>query len=468
MVDFRRTVYFCVCRDAHHACPGTFFSILHPFFLPIRVDFHFVYTEGIFVRPVNGLGISAFDMFFFLAFGAWLMRAVMDHRLRIRLFPGVSVLFLIIWLISIPRTLQAGMPDMVTAAVIWTVFKNWLVFLYIANNIHVIASIRNVVLFLLFVGMLQALIGLGQFVAGGKLGLGMFGEAERSYFEMQAGAGTVSRVAGTLGHPNKLAVFLNLMLQMNFVIFFTNVSRRIKIAACVPFVLMGGAMLLTYSRGGWLGLALGGTVTVYWCLAKKIRNRLLSAVLMTIFIVVFTIVLVGSVQSVKRRLFEDDYGTAELRLPMSVVAVNIIRHFPLLGVGLNNYTSVIERYDTTPGAVSYDFPRPVHNEFLLVAAEQGLISLAVFLAILVQIFVKLLRTARSGGETFNAWLAIGFFGGWLGWCLHHQFEYQYVFFSEATWVLFGLFQAMDDVRDVPERAPDTSPEAVRYARTAEA
>lgn len=366
----------------------------------------------------------------------------MDHRLRIRLFPRISIPFLLIFIITIIGVMRASMPDFVAAAVIWTVFKNWLIFIYVANNIQVVGSNRQVVILLLVMGMMQSLIGLAQYFTGGKLGLAMFGEAERSYFEMRAGTGTVSRVAGTIGHPNKLAVFLNLLLQMNFALFFARLPKRTKVCLAVPFVLMGTAMLLTYSRGGWLGLALGGTVVLYWCLAKKIRSRLLSAILLTVFAVLFLLVLITSVQSVQRRLFQDDYGTAALRLPMSVVALNIIRHNPVMGVGLNNYTSVIERYDITPSAVSYDFPKPVHNEFLLVAAEQGLIAFALFLVILFLMFLTLFRTARSGGDTLSSWLAIGFFGGWLGWCLHHQFEYEYVFLSETTWMLFGFFQSL--------------------------
>ncbi len=454
-------------RDPHHPRTGTVFSVRHPFFLPIRIDFHFAYTEGIWVRPINGFGISAFDVFFLLAMASWILRAVMDHRVRIHLFPKISIPFLLIWIISILGVTRTSMPDIVMASVIWTVFKNWLVFIYIANNIHVIGSIRQVVILLLLVGIIQSLIGLAQFAAGGKLGLAMFGEAERSYFEMQAGAGTVSRVAGTLGHPNKLAVFLNLLLQMNFALFFANIPKRIKIGLCVPFALMGVTMLLTYSRGGWLGLALGGTVVLYWCLAKNIRNRLFSAVLLTVFLALFLVVVMGGVQSVKRRLFEDDYGTAALRIPMSVVALNIIRHFPLMGVGLNNYTTVIERYDTTASAVSYDFPRPVHNEFLLIAAEQGLISLGLFLVILVFMFAALLRTAGSPGGPLRSWLAIGFFGGWLGWCLHHQFEYEYVFFSEITWVLFGLFQSMTLIQDAPAENAAADANGPRHTEPAE-
>ncbi len=459
MADLCGHLHFCFCRHPDYAGTGTFFSLLRPFFLPIRVDFHFTYTEGIWIRPINGFGVGAFDVFFLLAMGAWALRAVMDHRLRLRLFPQISIPFFLIFIITAAGVLRTSMPDFIMTAVIWTVFKNWLVFLYMANNIQSVGSLRQVVVLLLVMGMLQALIGLAQYFTGGRLGFAMLGEAERSYFEMRAGAGTVSRVAGTLGHPNKLSVFLNLLLQMNFALFFANLPRRTKIWLLMPFALMGIAMLLTYSRGGWLGLALGSTVVLYWCLTKKIRHRLLSAVLLLIFLSLSALILISTVQSVQRRLFQDDYGSAALRVPMSIVALNIIRHHPLIGVGLNNYTSVIERYDTTPSAVSYDFPKPVHNEFLLVAAEQGLMVFVLFLLILVLVFAGLFRVGRSSGAALSTWLAIGFFGGWLGWCLHHQFEYEYVFLSETTWMLFGLFQALNPNANPSPPAAWTSPPA---------
>ncbi|BBO87712.1 O-antigen ligase family protein [Desulfosarcina ovata] len=270
----------------------------------------------------------------------------------------------------------------------------------------------------------------------------MFGEAERSYFEMRTGAEYVSRVAGTLGHPNKLAVFLNLLLQLNIALLFGVRTARQRLWLWLTLGIMGIAMVLTYSRGGWLGLIFGGGVTLFWCLYRIIGKRTLAMIAVgTISAMIFLSLVIG-IPSVRKRLFENDYGTAALRVPMSLVAANTIVHNPLLGVGLNNYTAESKRYDISDSGVSYTFPRPVHNEFLLIGAEQGVIALILFLSILAQMFIYLFWVANHSPSRYLSYAAIGFFSGWLGWCLHHQFEYEYVFFPEFTWVLFGMFQAM--------------------------
>jgi O-antigen ligase len=151
--------------------------------------------------------------------------------------------------------------------------------------------------------------------------------------------------------------------------------------------------------------------------------------------------------SVRKRLFEEDYGTAQTRIPMGITALNIIRHHPWLGIGFTNYVLVAPRYDISAEGISYHFPRPVHNEFLLIAAELGIPALLLFLTILLVIFRYLLSLGRAKDDPVLPYLAVGFFGGWVGWCLHHQFEYLYSFLVLPVWVYyFGFIQALRDFR----------------------
>lgn len=410
--------------------------------MPIRIDYHFYFTPDYFIRDLNGLAVSGFDVFFFLAFGLWLFRIVTDTRTSIHLHPRITIPFLLIWLMSLVGLIHAAVDGPITVAVLWTVFKNLLVFIYVANNLHRLGPFKHILILLLIIGLGQSFLGLAQYVTGGRLGLTLFGEAERSYFEMRTGAEFVSRVAGTLGHPNKLAVFLNLFLQLNIALLFWAESWRQRRWLWLTLAIMGITMVLTYSRGGWLGLALGSAVTSFWCLYRIMGKRTPAMIVVGVVAAVLAISAVASIPSLRKRLFEDDYGTAALRGPMSLVALNTIIHHPWLGVGLNNYTAENKRYDITASGVSYTFPKPVHNEFLLIGAEQGIIALGLFLAILIQMFVYLFRVARRSTSRLVVFAAIGFFSGWLGWCLHHQFEYEYVFFSNYSWVLFGMFQAM--------------------------
>jgi O-antigen ligase len=156
-------------------------------------------------------------------------------------------------------------------------------------------------------------------------------------------------------------------------------------------------------------------------------------------IIISTIVLV---EPLKRRLFEEDYGAAQVRIPLAQVALNIIRHHPLLGVGLTNYVAAAPAYDQTKEAVSFTFPRPVHNEFLLIAAETGLPALGLFGFIFLSLAWGLIRTGKAPEETPLTYLALGLVAALGAWGAFRLTDYHYVLLADPFWVLAGLAQAV--------------------------
>jgi O-antigen ligase len=148
----------------------------------------------------------------------------------------------------------------------------------------------------------------------------------------------------------------------------------------------------------------------------------------------------------RHRLFLEDYGAARARVPMTMVALNIIGHHPWLGAGLGNYTFAAPDYDISREGISYDFPRPVHNEFLLIAAEQGLPVLVLFLGILLYIFGQLLRLSRSRDDPIIPYVAIGLFGTYFAWCVFRLTDYNYVLLGDPFWLLAGLSLALGQVK----------------------
>ena len=56
---------------------------------------------------------------------------------------------------------------------------------------------------------------MSQVLKGGPLGLAMLGEMD-TLRASKAGAETTTRIGGTVGHPNKLALMLAFLLEVNF------------------------------------------------------------------------------------------------------------------------------------------------------------------------------------------------------------------------------------------------------------
>lgn len=154
-------------------------------------------------------------------------------------------------------------------------------------------------------------------------------------------------------------------------------------------------LILTLSRGGWLAFALTATIVAGLAIW---RGWLPPSV--PFLAVGVAAVLVFALQDVIiARLVEDDQGSAHSRIPLMALAFRIIEAHALLGIGANNFALVMLEY-VTPNFSEYrgDWLFVVHNKYLLVWAETGLVGLLAFVG----------------------FLAATLLTGWRGWQLHDR------------------------------------------------
>jgi putative inorganic carbon (HCO3(-)) transporter len=431
--------------------------------MSVHLNFHPVFVPGeLHPWPVGGLRISIFEVAFLLLLISWAIRLVTDATLTVRLYPWISVPFLVIWALTLFSNYQAAMPWVIKFSTSWLVLESWLIFLYFANNLTTPRTIYNMVAALLLTGLLQAVLGVLQYLTGSSLGLTFFGEAQ-SILAGPVGGEFISRVAGTIGHPNNLAGYLNMVIQINLALLFAPIARFYKKLLLPLLALTAITLILTFSRGGWLAMGLGGAVTGYLCLARRSQSRivpLLVSVSLVALLLVSSLVLITPL---KKRFFEEDYGAARSRIPMSVVAWNIIQSHPWLGIGLSNYVNVAPYYDTTKEAIAYEFPRPVHNEFLLIGAELGVPALVCFLVILAALLVQLFKGSRSREDPVLPYIAIGLLGTYFGWCFFRQTDYAYVLLADPFWLLAGLSQALVALLSTSASTANAEPGGAHYS-----
>jgi len=97
--------------------------------------------------------------------------------------------------------------------------------------------------------------------------------------------------------------------------------------------------------------------------------------------------------------YKNDNGRSDLR----TVALRMGMDEPVTGVGLNNFTVRSPDYVHEPGALTYvglivDDPHLVHNTYLQLFAEDGVVGLALFLGIV----AGCLRAAKLAADRFGA------------------------------------------------------------------
>jgi len=319
-------------------------------------------------------------------------------------------------------------------AFLWSI----ILFTYLSTDPVDRRDLESIMVTLAFAVAIEGAIALCQRITDSTLGLEFFGAYTSRELQSDSyrGLDSMTRAGGTLGHPNNLALFFDLSIPLTLSLMFTPLGRRTKmmVAAAVGFGLMG--LSVTLSRGGLISTSIGCAILAIAWLRHRIGlfRAILIFSVMGVFILLIALRPTGTLY---KRFLEDDYQAARTRIPLITVATNMIKDHPLFGVGLNNYNELALRYDTSPEWISAEWNAPVHNIFLYVAAQIGLIGLLFFLLYLFAVF-RALWPALWVNDPFVAWTGRGLAVSMLSYLIHVQIEFVSFTHSMPFWFSCGL------------------------------
>lgn len=259
-----------------------------------------------------------------------------------------------------------------------------LLFLYIKYNLSLL-NLRKILGIFVASGVFQALLAISQFFFQSSLGLKHF---EAGIFNANIpGVATFFvqgtkfiRAYGTAPHPNVLAVFL---LTSIFCLYYLYATRITRISArmiqiIVLFILMLG-LFLTFSRAViiiFVGASLFYFFIVFLHLNKLKRHKIIELFILFIIICGFFIVIFWPEISARFLGTSLDEQAVTLRVHYNDIALSIIKEKPLLGLGSGNFVwYLLSNYQFK----NFWLYQPVHNLYLLIASETGILSLLFFL-----------------------------------------------------------------------------------------
>ena len=217
--------------------------------------------------------------------------------------------------------------------------------------------------------------------------------------EGTGGSGGVA--GGFLGDGNDFALALNVVLPWSIALVGIYRSRIMKLLFVYCAVISSLAVIVTFSRGGFLGL-----VTVFGCyfLLWMVRNRayasglLLGLLGITVAIGAF---LAFAPQKLQDRVmgiqnYEED-ESAVGRLDAWGAGLRMFRDRPLLGVGVGAFSIAYGTKYFPPDAVAANW-REAHSVFFQVLGELGLSGVVTFWGLFFSLFflVHGLRFTRLG------------------------------------------------------------------------
>ena len=212
---------------------------------------------------------------------------------------------------------------------------------------------------------------------------------------------------GIFGNPNDMALHLVTVIPLTIALFF--VTRRFisQIVYVVSALVMISAVILTFSRGGFLGLLVASAFLAY---KLGYRRRLTIAVAGVVVLLTLLVLAPGNYPVRLASIFVpslDPVGSADARRGELMRSLYVALRHPLLGIGMGNYAPEMSYH----GLVT-------HNSYTQVAAEMGMAALYCYTMFIVVPLRKLARIAR---ETFEVransrfyYLAVGLQAALLG------------------------------------------------------
>ncbi len=313
--------------------------------------------------------------------------------------------------------------------------KALLLFLVLADAFRDRGAVSNALTVLLVVYLFELAVGTVQYTLNRDVALGILTNTTVNTVR-RIGDRSMISVSGTLDGSDRFASYLVMMLLL-FMGWWSSLKRALPRILLLAAVLAGTMLLVfTFSRGGWIGFA-GGLLVfalLHWRIAAN-RSRAVFRGL--IVLAVISIVLWALRDFILLRFTGEDYGSAQSRIPMMQIALGMIRKFPWLGVGLNNYTLSMAPFD--PTGLTLEFFHPVHNVYLQLAAEIGLPGLAAFLAFTLGLYARTFFSLSASGPDRPKQLMIGCISGVTGLLIHHTVNNATI--DSEAFLLFWIFAA---------------------------
>jgi hypothetical protein len=348
------------------------------------------------------------DLFILLIFLLWFWRSrkkefskkglVLDRTRDIIKSPGFWLAaFLIVSLISLAQAshIQLG-------------FYAWFkllefagLFFYLKHNFRQLFKFERLAQIFLASGLFQSLIAFGQYTSQKNLGLRFLTESPLSPEIVGVAKIVVNnfkmiRPYGTFPHPNLLAAFL--FLSIFFLYFLWLNKKHSFIKNCLWLTIFGFLIFtlwLTFSRIIIFTFLLTSLIYFAFVFWQSIILIFLSFIVLCLLFTALAWPEISPRFSIS--LTEQSIG---LRTFYNQTAFSIIKENPWLGIGLGNFVWEIRQMLDLLSAWLH---QPVHNIYLLIGSETGLIGLFLFLVFIFRLLFSLMFNPRDSRQ---GWILI--------------------------------------------------------------
>lgn len=315
----------------------------------------------------------------------------------------------------------------------------------IINNISKGKQINYILTIMLIMGGLFGIYGILQ-----------YNGVDFSFWKGYSGR---QKVSGLFGNVNYFAEYLIMLLPIAVSLFLVSQNKLKKTLLLIGILLMGGSLILTFTRGSYLGFGVSLIFMFLLYLSHQgknfIKENKKTFILLLIAILVVTLLFIlpnplnkpGTVISkIKGRISITQVSqdsSLKRRVATWKFTSMMIKDHPLLGSGIGTYKYNTLRYQAkffdqgqNRTLYPYGFADKAHNEYLQLCAEVGIIGLGIFIWLMVSYFNYGLKKLKSIKDEYRQGIIIGLMGAVVAVLVDGIFGFP--FHLPATIILFWL------------------------------
>lgn len=416
--------------------------------VPVNLDFNLFVRNHVGGAP--SITVSLTVLGFVLFYAVWMHRTATGVQPRTLVFHPPIAATAVLLLLATPISL-VNATDPTLVALEWARLAVLVLSMLAMMSLQDERLVRAWILALSLQVVVQAALAAAQYALKRPLGLGMFGE--EALVEQNIGR-VVTRATGTIGHPNALSYFFEILLPVLWALALTRQRPLARWWFGLASVAGLVGLLTTLSRGAWLTLPVSFAIVFLMVYGRRILR--LQAVIGSFLIGCGLLVaLVFAWPTIENRFTHTDYKSSASRMPLNEAAWSVIEQFPVAGVGLNNFAETFKKYDTTgKSRIFRGYRQVVHNLYLWIWAETGTIGLIAYLAPFIVTIAVAWRSAPRAPPVPRAILA-GAGAGLLAHLLHGTVDPGFRVSLSVSFLIFttmGLVGALA-LRYPPRRRP---------------
>lgn len=255
----------------------------------------------------------------------------------------------------------------------WLRVSEYLVFSFAVAKNTLLKNIKIIKTFcysVLFFG----LIGLTQLIKGSTLGGILYFLGERNFTISTPGISLLNffnrsllKPYSTFSHPNSLAGYM--LLVFIYLLFWETTNNKDKYIKYLTTFFILILLLFSFSKAALFSLFVILIILFFNLLSKyqRIKQIALYIIVVSLSLPIISMFLLKYQNSLPKSIVE--------RLLLSMMSGQMLKVSPILGIGLNNFTSYMPFLNTL--RVPYWFLQPVHNIFLLFTVETGLLGIGI-------------------------------------------------------------------------------------------